>query len=73
MSIAIATMGKFIPAVGGGVAPTPAAPFSGGGGFMPQQPQLPIIQVTFMEEDEDYPIVTITDIENGINGENNDI
>ena len=72
MSVAIATKGFFIPAVGGAAAP-PVAPLTGGGGFMPQQPALPIIQVTFMEEDEDYPFITITDIENGLNGENNDI
>jgi hypothetical protein len=68
MSVAIATMGKFIPSVGTGTGAPAAAPFSGGG-FAPPQPRYPIIRVTFLEEDEEYPFAVVTDITNGINGE----
>jgi len=65
MSIAIATLGKFIPAwpqsVGGGASYVPdvAAP-----------PRFPVVYVTDVEDQElEYPFVQVVDIENGLNGE----
>ncbi len=67
MSIAIATKGYFIPAVGGGVAPTP---IGGGTGFGPAPPRFPVVFVIDVEDQElEYPFVQVVDIENGLNGE----
>jgi len=69
MSIAIATLGKFIPATGGG---TTIIQSGGGTGFVPQTPPpLPIVYILDIDDKElGYPLIQITDIENGVN--NND-
>jgi hypothetical protein len=65
MSIAIATLGKFIPAWPQSVG--------GGGGYVPQvpaPPRYPVVSVIEVEDKElDYPFVQVVDIENGLNGE----
>jgi hypothetical protein len=64
-SIAIATLGKFIPAwpesVGGGASYVPEAP---------APPRFPVVFVIDVEDQElEYPFVQVVDIENGLNGE----
>jgi hypothetical protein len=66
MSIAIATMGKFLPQwpqdIGGGASYVPQAP---------APPRFPMVFVVDVEDQElEYPFVQVVDIENGVN--NND-
>ena len=65
MSIALATKGFFIPATGG----TTIIQSGGGTGFVPQQPPpLPIVYILDIDDKElGFPLVQITDIENGVN------
>ncbi len=62
MSIAIATMGKFIPSWPESVG--------GGGSYVAAPPRYPMVFVTDVEDQElEYPFVQVVDIENGLNGE----